>query len=84
MTLYACVFSVFVCSGRHRCAMALTKQVGWMSLGCGSDNTTPHYQLTTAETGRRGKSWVGWLKLMFEVPHLQPLILLCSNEDYGS
>lgn len=34
--------------------MPLTKQVGWMSLCCDSDNTTPHYQLTPAETGREG------------------------------
>ena len=38
------------------CAMPLTKQVGWMSLCCDSDNTTPHYQLTPAETGGEGES----------------------------
>lgn len=45
---------VTLCVHRTRqwCAMPLTKQVGQMSMGCDSDNTTPHYQLTPAETQR--------------------------------
>lgn len=40
--------------GRQRCAVPLTKQAGWMSIGCDSDNGTPHYQVPPAEKGGGG------------------------------
>lgn len=56
-----CVYACVCVHTRQWCAMPLTKQVGWMSMGCDSDNTTPHYQVTPAETGReRGERQVGW------------------------
>lgn len=48
----ACVCTVCIAQW---CSGPLTKQAGWMRMGCDSDSTTPHYQLTPAEMERGGQ-----------------------------
>lgn len=59
-TLDICVFmTLWVCvcvgiSSRQWWSRFLTKQLGWMSTDCNSDNTTPHYQPSPAVTENQG------------------------------